>query len=276
MPRYRYLLGDSRRESARLRHQASIWDPTAHALFDRLKVKRGWRVLEIGPGQGSLHTELRRRVRGPVDAVEPSAAFADGLKRQWRRDRLGDGTVWQCNLIDAPLPRNTYDLIFARWVLLFLPNPAAHLKKLMKALKPGGRLAIQDYSRWTLRMVPEPPEWENFLKADGAFFESQGGDVNIGARLPQLYASAGLDVIDITPTTKVGRPGSGAWKWLTTYFLGVLPRYAVFRPFTPAQANALRRHWLASAKQRTSLLISPTVLDVVGVKRGTRAVRRGR
>src|SRR6266853_1530973 len=111
MPRYRYLLGDSRRESARLRHQARIWDPTALALFDRLKIARGRRVLEIGPGQGSLHMELRRRVRGPVDVVEPSAAFADSLRRQWRRDRLGEGRLWQCNLIDAPLPRRTYDLI---------------------------------------------------------------------------------------------------------------------------------------------------------------------
>ncbi|HET9830962.1 MAG TPA: methyltransferase domain-containing protein [Vicinamibacterales bacterium] len=266
MPRYRYLLGDSRREFARLRHQADIWDPTAHALFDRLKVTRGWRVLEIGPGQGSLHMHLRRRVRRPVDAVEPSGVFADSLRRRSQRDGFGAGTLWECNLVDAPLPRNTYDLIFARWVFLFLPNPAAHLKKLITALKPGGRLAIQDYSRWTLRMAPEPPEWENFLKADGAFFQSQGGDVNIGARLPQLYADAGLDVVDITPTIKFGRPGNAEWKWLTTYFLGVLPRYAAFRPFTPKQADSLRRHWLACATRRTSLLISPTVLDVVGRK----------
>jgi len=40
MPRYRYLLGDARTERARLRHQASIWDPTALALFDRLKLRR--------------------------------------------------------------------------------------------------------------------------------------------------------------------------------------------------------------------------------------------
>ena len=142
MRRYRYLLGDRRRERARLQHQASIWDPKALALFDRLKVRRGWRVLEIGPGQGSLHKELRRRVRGPVDAVEPSAAFADGIRRLARRDGFGEGQLWQCHLIDAPLPRNTYDLIFARWVFLFLPNPEAHLRKLVAALKPGGVLAV--------------------------------------------------------------------------------------------------------------------------------------
>ena len=266
MRSYRYILGDKRRERARLQHQASIWDPKALALFDRLKVRRGWRVLEIGPGQGSLHRELRRRVRGPVDAVEPSAAFAGGIRKLSSRDRYGDGQLWQCNLADAPLPRNTYDLIFARWVFLFLPDPEAHVRKLVRALKPGGVLAIEDYCRWTLRMVPEPPEWENFLKADAAFFASQGGDVNIGARLPQIFAKAGLDVIDITPTTKYGRPGNAEWTWLTTYFLGVLPRMAAFRPFTPKQAASLRRHWLRAGKNKTSLVISPTVLDVVGRK----------
>jgi len=267
MPRYRYLLGDARKERARLRHQASIWDPTALALFDRLKIRRGWRVLEIGPGSGSLHKELRRRVRGPVDIVEPSDKFVDGIRRLSRRDGYGDGRVWQCHLIDAPLPRNHYNLIFARWVFLFLPNPEAHLRKLVAALKPGGLVAIEDYSRWTMRMVPEPDEWENFLEADAAFFASQGGDVNVGANLPALYRKTGLDVIDATPTTKYGRPGNAEWKWLTTYFLGVMDRYAAFRPFTPAQATSLRRHWLKAANDRTSILISPTVLDVVGRKR---------
>lgn len=266
MARYRYLLGDARRERARLQHQASIWDPKALALFDRLNVRRGWRVLEIGPGQGSLHKELRRRVRGPVDIVEPSETFASGIRRLSRRDGYGDGRVWQCHLIDAALPRNHYHFIFARWVFLFLPNPLAHLRTLVAALKPGGLLAIEDYSRWTLRMVPEPPEWENFLKADAAFFASAGGDVNIGARLPELYKKAGLDLVEITPTTKYGRPGHAEWKWITTYFLGVMHRYATFRPFTPKQAASLRRHWLRAATEKTSLVISPTVLDVVGRK----------
>src|SRR5580765_5144824 len=111
--RYRYLLGDSRRETLRLQRQARLWDPTAHALFDRLNVKRGWSVLEIGPGQGSLHMELRRRVRAPVDIVERSISFSDSLRRRCRSDGFGAGAVWKCDLIDAALPRNAYDLIFA-------------------------------------------------------------------------------------------------------------------------------------------------------------------
>ncbi|MGC4085114.1 MAG: hypothetical protein QM736_24105 [Vicinamibacterales bacterium] len=91
--RFEYVLGDHAREAARLRAQARLWDPVSHALFDRIGIRRGWRVLEVGPGQGSLHMELRRRVGGTVDAVERSAAFAAQLERRVRRDRLGPSRI---------------------------------------------------------------------------------------------------------------------------------------------------------------------------------------
>lgn len=46
MARYRYLLGDSGREAARLRARAALWDPVSRALFDRLGVRPGWKVLD--------------------------------------------------------------------------------------------------------------------------------------------------------------------------------------------------------------------------------------
>jgi SAM-dependent methyltransferase len=264
---YRYLLGDARDEAARLRSQAALWDPTAHALFDRLRVRRGWRVLEIGPGQGSLHLELRRRVGGPIDAVERSEAFAERLAELCAADGLGAGRLWNADLRDVRLPRGHYDLVFARWVFLFLPDPLAHVRKLATALKPGGLLAIEDYYRDTFGMIPLPPEWPGFIAADKAFFESEGGDANIGARLPALYRKARLDVVEITPTLRVARPGDAAWNWMTGYFFGVMDRYAGASGFSRRDAASLRRQWSAAARDATSLLVAPAVLDVVGRKR---------
>ena len=264
--RYRYLLGDSRVEAERLRAQARLWDPVAEALFDRVGVKRNARVLEVGPGQGSLHLALRRRVRGPIDAVERSPVFAKSLRSICRRDRLGEGHIWESDLLHAPLPRSEYDFIFARWVFLFLPDPGAHVKKLVAALKPGGVLAVQDYYRKTLSMIPEPPEWSHFVWSDDAFFASQGGDASVGDQLPVLFRQAGLELLEVTPTIKTGHPGSPEWNWMTTYFLGVMDRYATFPPFTPAEGRRLSARWRRAERDPMSLLIAPTVLSVVGRK----------
>jgi SAM-dependent methyltransferase len=264
--RYNYLLGDATREAARLRAQARLWDPVSHSLFDRLKIRRGWKILEIGPGQGSLHLELRRRATAPVDAVERSQAFASRLQTMARRDGFGYGQFWRTDLIDAPLEKSTYDLIFARWVFLFLPNPETHIRKLARALKPGGLLAVQDYHRDTFALIPRPPEWFDFMLADRAFFASQGGDVSIGSRLPDLYCQAGLTLADVEVTIKTGRPKSAVWNWLTTYFMGVMDRYAEFPPFDRAQAAHLQRYWMNASRSATSRLIAPALLDVVGRK----------
>lgn len=266
-PRYTYLLGDSRTEAARLRAQSRLWDPTAAALFDRLGVRPGWKVLEIGPGQGSLHLELRRRLGGPADAVERSPVFAARLRQLCRRDGLGTGQLWESELAATPLPRAHYDLIFARWVFLFLPDPEAHLRQLAAALKPGGLLAIQDYHRETMALIPRPAEWPDFAAADRAFFASQGGDASIGGRLPELYRRVGLTVVETVPTIKIGRPGSPVWRWMSAYFLGVMDRYATLEPFDKTQAARLRKQWLAAARDKNALLIAPTVLDVVGRKK---------
>ena len=265
--KYKYLLGDEQGEAARLRAQARLWDPVSRALFDRIGIRRGWNVLEIGPGQGSLHLELRRRVNGPIDAVERSPIFASRLAATTKRDGFGAGRIWRTDLSDAPLPRNTYNLIFARWVFLFLPDPGAHVSLLARALKPGGVLAIEDYRRETFALVPQPAEWANLLAADRAFFASQGGDASIGGRLPDLYRAAGLRVTEIHPTIKTGRPGSAVWRWLTTYFMTMMSRYAQFAPFDASEAARVRRHWTRASRDRTSLLIAPAVLDVVGRKR---------
>lgn len=263
---FEYLLGDSMDEQGRLEFQASLWDPVAHALFDRVGVAPGWRVLEIGPGTGTLNAELRRRIQAETDVVEQSDRYLAALRARWQADGFPDGRIWEAPLADVELPAAAYDLIFARWVFLFLPEPERHVAQLAGALKPGGVLAIQDYFRDTFCLVPRPADWEALVAADRLFFASHGGDVNIGTRLPSMFEACGLEVVESLPHTKSGHPGSAVWTWLTTYFLGVLERYASLGPLTPEAAHRIAAAWDEAAHRPASLLIGPTVLDVVGRK----------
>jgi hypothetical protein len=82
-----------------------------------------------------------------------------------------------------------------------------------------------------------------------------------------MYRKAGLAMVEITPTMKIARPGDAAWNWMTTYFMGVMDRYAGTGGFTRAKAASLKRQWRAAERDPTSFMISPAVLDIVGRKR---------
>jgi hypothetical protein len=92
--------------------------------------------------------------------------------------------------------------------------------------------------------------------------------VNAGAHLPILAKEAGFAIEEVHPAVKFGRPGDATWRWITDYFMGVMDRYAGCPPFSKQDAARLKKHWAAAQRCSTSLLVSPTVLDVVARKRG--------
>lgn len=260
-----YLLGDSEKEQNRLSDQAKLWDPVATALMDRAGIKKGDRVLEIGPGAGSLHAELRKRVDGWVDWMEPSSNMRQGLEARFGTPPK-DGMSWGTFLQETELPENRYDIVFMRWVFLFMPNPLERLKQLFGTLRPGGKLLLEDYHRPSFGLIPKPEHWDDFIAADRDFFASQGGDASIGSRLPGLMSEAGFKVVEVQPHFKTGHPGSQVWDWVTRYSLGVLSDYAQFAPFDAEKAETLAHSWVKLGQNPTTLLIAPTLLDIVGQK----------
>ena len=267
MTSYEYVLGDAPAEGDRLRRQAALWDPDTFRLLERAGAGAGLRVLEIGPGAGSVHAALRRSVGAPVDAVERSPVFAQALDVAAERDGVGPGRVWRCDLIEADLPPETYDLIFARWVFCFLPDPARHVRKLASALRAGGRLVIQDYAhREAFALFPRPGAWSDFLAADRTLFSSQGGDGSIAGRMPALFASADLTMADVVPMQKSGTPGSDVWRWLWDFFLSVRDRYALVPPLTPDTTRALEREWRAAADDPRAVITAPAVVGLIAQK----------
>src|SRR5581483_10013885 len=139
--KFDYILGDSSYEVRRLAFQAGVWKDMTEGLFDRLRVGPGWKCVEVGAGTGTVSFPLARRVQGrggALDLVERSPRYADYLRRGIARKRLKHVRVVESEILDADLPKNRYDLVFARWVFLFLPEVEEHLRRMISWLKPGG------------------------------------------------------------------------------------------------------------------------------------------
>lgn len=266
-----YLLGHGQTEWSRLAEQHALWRDT---LLDILPLTAGQSVLEVGCGSGALLADLADAV-GPTGRCmglerDPDAvAVAQGVaeNRSWVSITGGD-----LRTTDLGGP---WDVIVARWVLSFLPDPADCITRLTKALAPGGALVVQDYNHDGVRLFPHSPAFTRTIEAYRAAYARQGGDLWIAGSLPAMMSTAGLTVSTIDPQVKAGPPGSPVWRWVERFLFehlgSISAEVAAPDYLSPAERDALRAEWTAAAAGPGTVLFSPMQVTVTGTRRGPRS-----
>lgn len=180
---------------------AAAYDPVTLPRLAATGVTTGWHCLEVGAGGGSVAHWLAEQVApgGAVLAtdVDPRhIAPAEGL------------TVKSHDVVRDPLPQDTYDLVVARLVLQHLPQRHEVLTKLVRALRPGGVLQIDEFDTSYEPPLLAPDEqaaelYTTFLDAKAAALRAAGGDPHWGRRVPAAMREAGLTDIDVEPFVEV-------------------------------------------------------------------------
>jgi|SRR5581483_4524564 len=130
---------DSHDELARLQLLESECDPHSRRHLERIGVGPGWRCLEVGAGAGAMVRWLARRA-GPSGHV----VAADVNPRYLRDMRLPNVDVRQCDITADDFEPASYDLVHCRFVLMHLDDPADALRRMTRALRPGGWLVVAD------------------------------------------------------------------------------------------------------------------------------------
>ena len=118
----------------------------AHALVTSL-VRRGERVLEIGPSTGYITARLVNELGCSVVAVETSAAAAAAT-----RGRVAVEVIVPPDELPGAY-RATFDVILCADVIEHVQAPEAFLRQLLPYLRPGGRLvlSVPNVAHWTVR-----------------------------------------------------------------------------------------------------------------------------
>jgi SAM-dependent methyltransferase len=189
---------------------AAAYDPVTLPRLAATGVGPGWHCLEVGAGGGSIARWLANRVV-PGGSVLASDADPSDLVS-------GPGlTVAALDVARDPLPEAAYDLVVARLVLQHVPTRDTVVRGLVRALKPGGLLQIDeiDASYEPPLLIPDRDDgalYVRFLKAKTAAMRAAGGDPHWGRKAPAAMRAAGLTEIDIHIDVGVrhaGDPGLG-------------------------------------------------------------------
>lgn len=263
-----YILGINEEELERLRFQHGVWKKITDGFFDRIGVSEGWKCLDVGAGPGFVSMDLRQRVGegGAITALEPAQYYLDYLDSQAKAKGWRNITCVQGTAETALLPTGTYDLIFVRWVIGFVPDAESFIANLVPALKPGGTIAIQDYLYSGLGLYPKGGAFDNALETVIRHWGAGGGDAFIASKVPAIFRKNGLELTDYSPHCLAGGPDSDAIEWAHKFFTKHMHLMVESGATTQAMGDAMLEDWYAHRKNPDTIFCSPIVVDMAGRK----------
>ncbi|GAB2831396.1 class I SAM-dependent methyltransferase [Streptomyces daliensis] len=195
-----YVFENSAEETgSRFSALEATYDPASRAALARTGIGAGWRCLEVGGGGGTVGHWLAETV-GPdgqvtVTDIEPRWMESGPQPQNLR--------LLRHDVAHDPLPEGEFDLVHARLVLVHVPERRQALSRLVRALRPGGRLVLEEFDcGWVpVLAAPDPAAKDLFERVHARILmllEASGGDPLWGRKVVQAMADGGLEHMSAT------------------------------------------------------------------------------
>lgn len=193
-----YVLATGRAAAQRLRVLHDLYGPGGRRVLQRAGLRRGMRVADLGCGVG-MTTALLAELVGPTGHVV--GVDASGEQIAQARALLPPGcsnvTFVRASATDTGLRRETFDLVYCRFLLLHLTEPHRALEEMHDLLKPNGVLVCEDGDLTSAGSEP-PSGLDAFADLFGRLGPARGLDYTLGRELFQRVLAANFSEVEIT------------------------------------------------------------------------------
>lgn len=266
-----YVLGTHDAEVERLAFQHSIWQEEVHRAWHAAGIGIGAKVADLGAGPGFATVDLARLVgpTGEVYAIERSRRFLDVLAAAAHNA----GHDWikpiEADLMAAALPVRNLDAAWCRWVACFVPDPRHLVRLAAAAIRPGGRFVLHEYHAYsTYSLLPNNAEIRSFVEAVYESWRAQGGEPDIARALPEILVEEGFELVSARPIGFAARPKERLWRWPAGFVRTNVPRLVEIGLRDQAWGERVLRALDEAEAQPASIFVTPTVLELIAVRRG--------
>jgi len=180
-----YAFGDSAPAARRLALLAEVFEPPSRGLLERFAGVPLDLAVDLGCGPGHT-TRLVASVTGArrtlgLDQSEAFVALAAAGAPPGVSFAVHDVTV-------VPFPAGPAGLVYGRFLLSHLPDPAAALAAWATQLAPGGLLLVEEVER----IHTAQPALRRYLDTAAALLAARGHTLEIGAALHRLPDPPGV------------------------------------------------------------------------------------
>lgn len=170
-----YAIDESNLERQEL--LADAFEEVTRRLLGRLTVPADADCLDVGCGIGRTTALLGTSVPGVRKLV---GLDADETLLEVARDRgaPGEGVEVEYRSGDAadlPFPDDSFDLVYARFLLAHLPDPGPAVEEFRRVCRPGGTVAVQEPDFASIGAWPPSPAYERSVELTRPLFDVRAG-----------------------------------------------------------------------------------------------------
>lgn len=125
-------------------------------VYERCRIEKGEKILELGCGNGALWTENLSRLPAQINVV--LSDISEGMLRDARRSIGADDGRFSYQAFDCariPFPDESFDLVIANHVLFYCKEIGQVLREVRRVLKPGGRFLCSAYGSSHMKEISQ-------------------------------------------------------------------------------------------------------------------------
>lgn len=167
------------------------------------------RVLDVGCGGGDLSLVAADLVgsSGSVLGIDRSSK---AVQRATARAASFDVRHVSFQVVDVEGLEDSmrFDAVIGRFVLMYMVDPAATLRRLVGHLEPGGRVAFLEMDTMVARTIPSVPRVETVIDWVLETFRRAGVTLYLGSLLWRVFRDAGLPEHTLVVCQKLNPPTS--------------------------------------------------------------------
>jgi len=187
----------------RYRQQANWTEPLRSYIFEQLDLGKNTRLLEIGCGTGAI----LERMHTPAYGLDLRLASLQKAKGNTPTTALTCG-----NALSLPYVNQSFDVVFSHFLWLWVQNPQTALAEMMRITRPEGHIIAFAEPDYTQR-VDEPSQLEALGAWQREALQTQGADPAMGAKLTELFYSAGMQIVETGTISKPEREAFDRSAW---------------------------------------------------------------
>ena len=177
-------------------------------LFAEVGIPSDARCLDLGCGGGDVTLELARLApNGRVVGTDLDEKQLDLARSEAEAAGVSNVDFRVDDVMEAPTDDERFDVVYVRFLLTHLTDPAKGLNNIVARLAPGGVVVVEDIDCTGHFCQPHNDAFWRYVEWYRAAARSRGVDPDIGPRLPGLLADAGLSGVGVNVVQPAGITG---------------------------------------------------------------------